>query len=317
MLKRFLNQKGAIDPSTAAPEEPVREPPRPVTALDRTIMTISCRDCDPIPKVADAGRIVATDAGPVQIMHNGVRVKAGGYYGDWMAQVIRGLRGHHEPQEELLFHALMPFVRHGTLMVELGAFWSYYSLWYLHEIPGSRTIGVEPDPAHLEVGRFNAGLNGVAHRMGFHRAWVGGDGSREISAVCESDGQAHVLPCVDMNGVLALAGGGEVEMLHIDAQGAELPFIRSMEAAGAARRVRFVVASTHHESISGSPSTHHDCVDELERLGAHVLCEHGVGESFSGDGLIVASFLPEDRRIKLPEISRNRPHLSLFPPRSD
>jgi hypothetical protein len=317
MLKRFWNSVPAGAPAPTPASTPTPDSGgaarRPVTVLDRTIMTIGCRDCDPIPKVPEAGRIVAGEAGPVQIMHNGLRVKAGGYYGDWMAQVIRGLRGHHEPQEELLFHALLPYARHDTLMVELGAFWSYYSLWYLHEVPGSRTLGVEPDPEHLDVGRFNGGLNGFSHRMRFHQAWVGGEGEREMTAAVESDGQPRTLPCVDMGAVLALAGG-DIEMLHVDAQGAELPFIRSMAAADGPRRVRFVVVSTHHESISGSPSTHADCVEALTGLGAHVLCEHAVGESFSGDGLIVASFLAEDRRIRLPAISRNQPRFSLFPP---
>jgi FkbM family methyltransferase len=72
------------------------------------------------------------------------------------------------------------------------------------------------------------------------------------------------------------------------------------------------VVSTHHASISGSPTTHQDCLRQLERLGATILCEHTVEESFSGDGLIAASFLPADATIVLPAISRNEPRESLF-----
>ena len=70
----------------------------------RANMTVSCRDCDLIPKVADAGQVISFEGKPVQIMHNGVRVVAGGYYGDWMMGIIERLRGHHEPQEEVVFH---------------------------------------------------------------------------------------------------------------------------------------------------------------------------------------------------------------------
>jgi hypothetical protein len=66
--------------------------------LERTLMRISCRDSDAIPKVAMAGRVVESSRGPVQIMHNGVKVVADGYNGSWMGHVIRSLRGHHEPQ---------------------------------------------------------------------------------------------------------------------------------------------------------------------------------------------------------------------------
>lgn len=76
--------------------------------------------------------------------------------------------------------------------------------------------------------------------------------------------------------------------------------------------LRFVVISTHHASISGSPTTHEDCLRQLEHLGATILREHTVGESFSGDGLIVASFHAADAAIELPSISRNDPRRSLF-----
>jgi hypothetical protein len=76
--------------------------------------------------------------------------------------------------------------------------------------------------------------------------------------------------------------------------------------------VRFAVVSTHHVTISGSVTTHEDCVRALESLGAKVFVEHDVYESFSGDGLIVASFAAEDRSIVLPAISRNVRERSLF-----
>jgi hypothetical protein len=47
-------------------------------------------------------------------------------------------------------------------------------------------------------------------------------------------------------------------------------------------------------------------------MGGHVFCEHSVSESFSGDGLIVASFFSCDRGLEFPDISRNQPETSLF-----
>jgi len=284
-----------------------------VDILGRTNMTIGCADCDAIPKVADAGRTIATPDATYQLMHNGVKVISGGYHGAWMAQIIRALRGHHEPQEELLFHHLLRHARHDTLMVELGCFWSYYSLWYLAEIPGARTLGVEPDSHNLAIGQKNAALNGMAERMDFIHAGVGGAALEHAEIRGESTQTVEHVPVLDMDALLARCDGQPIELLHMDTQGQELPFITSMDDAIATNAVRFLVVSTHHGSISGSPTTHEDCLAALKDRGAIILAEHSVQESFSGDGLIVASFAADDRLIRLPEMSRNTPENALFP----
>ncbi|MES0192038.1 FkbM family methyltransferase [Mesorhizobium sp. LSJC264A00] len=284
-----------------------------MNGLERAIMTSSCMDCAGITKVQEAGRILDMPNGPVQIMHNGLRVKAGGYHGDWMAQVIRSLRGHHEPQEELVFHHILRYVRHNSLIVELGSFWCYYTLWYLQEIANSTAICLEPDPNNLQLGHDNAGLNRLESRIDFHLGCVGGESLESLELRCESDGQIRAVPCFDMEAVSKLANGRIIEMLHMDVQGAELPFIRSMSAAVGREQLRFVIVSTHHSSISGSQTTHADCRQALLDLGAIILAEHDVQQSYSGDGLIAASFFSEDRRIELPHVSLNNAHLSLFP----
>jgi FkbM family methyltransferase len=282
-------------------------------ALERALMTISCPDADLIPKVPDAGRIKETPEGSVQIMHNGLKVVAGGYHGNWMAHIIRGLRGHHEPQEELLFNSLLRFSRHDSLIVELGAFWAYYTLWYLQEIPGARAICIEPDPANLAIGVKNAALNGFSDQILFQNAWIGGEAQKEYTAVIESTNGPMTLPCLNMDSVLPLTGERVIEILHMDIQGAELPFLKSMQKAVTDGLVRFLVVSTHHSSISGSKTTHADCMDAIRNLGGTILEEHDVQESFSGDGLIVASFFLQDGQITLPTISRNTARNSLFP----
>ncbi len=48
-----------------------------------------------------------------------------------MAEIIRCLRGHHEPQEEAVFHQIVERLKHESpaapAIVELGSFWSYYA----------------------------------------------------------------------------------------------------------------------------------------------------------------------------------------------
>lgn len=272
----------------------------PAAAQVRIAITLACRDSDAIPKVHDAGRIFELDGERVQVMHDGTLVLADGYCGDWMSRIIAGLHGHHEPQEELLFHGLLAHVRPGTLIVELGAYWAFYTNWYLGSVPGSRAVCLEPDPANLEIGRRNLVLNGREARL--IRAAVG-----EVYAPAAGD---EGIDCLDMPALEERIGHEPIELLHMDVQGAETGFIRSMRRSDASERLRFLVVSTHHESISGSPSTHEDCLEELRSQGAVVLAEHSVPESFSGDGLIVASFDARDRWLRLPPIGRAPPELS-------
>ena len=282
----------------------------PRWAARRVAMTLRCHDSDPIPKVAQAGKVVERDGRRVQVMHEGTLVEAGGYYGDWMVQIIRGLKGHHEPQEELVFHYLVNQCRPGSTIVEIGAFWAYYTNWYLGAVAGSSAVCVEPDANNVACGKRNLALNGRSAT--WINACVGHEHAAEVTIRRESDEATVSVPCHSLDSLLESIGRRPIEMLHVDCQGAELPLLESCCRAAREGLLRFVVISTHHASISGSPTTHQDCLRQLENLGASILCEHTVEESFSGDGLIAASFLSTDAAIELPALSRNSAEDSLF-----
>jgi FkbM family methyltransferase len=273
------------------------------TERKRIALTVSCRDTDAIPKVVDAGQVLDG----VQVMHNGVQVVEGGYYGEWMTEVIRQLRGHHEPQEEVAFHAVVERLAAtagpAPAILELGAFWAYYSLWFLRRIPGGRAFLVEPDPAYLEIGRRNIELNDMEARC--LQAAVGRGPVAPRPFECESDGVTRDVPIEGLSSLLDRFGLENVDLLFADVQGAEWPLLDGGRDVLAAGRVRFVIASTHHHVISGDPLTHYRCLDLLRELGAHIVCEHSVAESYSGDGLIVASFDERDRDLHV-TVSRCR-----------
>lgn len=263
----------------------------------RIALTVACRDTDALPKVPGAGDV----HDGVQTMHNGVKVLAGGYYGEWMTEVIRQLRGHHEPQEEIAFHAVLERLATtagpAPSMLELGSFWAYYSLWFLQRIPNGRSFCVEPDPAYLEVGRRNFDLNGLDGT--FVQAAVGARQTPPVPFECESDGQTRPVPIEGLQSLLDRFRLEHLDLLFADVQGAEWPLLDSARDLLQAGRVRFVVVSTHHHAISGDPLTHYRCLDLLRELGGHVVVEHTVAESYSGDGLIVASFDQRDRDMEI------------------
>lgn len=280
----------------------------------RIAMTCSCRDSDSISKVPSAGSIEQDPKSghPVQVMHNGLRVFAGGYYGDWMATIIENLKGHHEPQEELIFHALLQRLGdQPATMIELGSFWSYYSLWFLKDHPQNRrAICLEADPEHLAIGRLNAQINNLYPT--FVHGFAGHENSTEpVPFQTEKSGTLN-LDCYCVDQLLLSHQIDHLDILHIDTQGAELSVLKGAAQAIQDKRIRFLVVSTHSYELCGDPLMHQRCLAWLEDHDAHIICEHDVHESYSGDGLIVASLSTEDDHWNQ-YISRNRYTNSLFP----
>ena len=280
----------------------------------RVAMTCSCRDSDAISKVEDAGKIIHSEVNTesLQIMHNGLKVVAGGYYGDWMSRIIENLHGHHEPQEEVLFHAILQRLdRQSATMIELGSFWSYYSLWFLKQNPDqNRAFCLEADPEHLAIGQRNAELNQLSPK--FIHGFAGEKESvRPIPFTTEKSGTL-LLDCFSVDQLKRKHQIDFIDILHLDTQGAELSVLKGAAEAIRNRQIRFLVVSTHSYEICGDPLIHQRCLAWLQEHGAHIICEHDVHESFSGDGLIVASLNDEDREW-VEHISRNRYANSLFP----
>ncbi|MGI8847283.1 MAG: FkbM family methyltransferase [Candidatus Dormibacteria bacterium] len=278
----------------------------------RIALTVSCRDADALAKVEGAGEMRQVEGSTVQVMHNGILVERDCYCGSWMTEIIRCLRGHHEPQEELVFSHLvgrLAATEPDASIVELGSWWAFYSLWFLAELPGGRAVAVEPDEAFLEVGKRNFALNG--RTATFLHGAIGDDPSGTLRFRAESDGLDHSVPQYDLATLMAMAGLERVGLLLADIQGAETILIESARGLIEQGLIRFMLISTHHHSISGSSMTHQRTLATVEGLGGHVIAEHSVGESFSGDGLIAVSFDPRDRDLSV-SISRARQKDSLF-----
>lgn len=278
----------------------------------RIALTVSCRDCEAVPKVENAGRILVENGQSVQIMHNGVRVAAGGYHGAWMAEIIARLRGHHEPQEEAVFDAVMRHVPLQATMLELGGFWSYYSLWFLSGAPESRrAIVLEPDPAHIAIGERNARLNDTK-TIKFLQGFVGPTPIPEQRFPSESSGEITAR-CYSVPEILSSRGIDHLDVLHCDTQGAETGVIGSCEALFRNHQIGFGFFSTHAHQISGDPLTHQRCLQMLRDFGGQILAEHDVHESYSGDGLIAAYFGKDALAWQDVKLSVNRYSHGIFP----
>lgn len=292
---------------TLIPDYPITKP-QAVGEVARAALTISCRDSDVIPKHSEAGQVETdADGKQWQVMHNGLRVEYGCYHGQYMADIITALRGHHEPQEELAFWQILQRLSGAPTMVELGSFWAYYSLWFRRTFPQGRNCMYEPDATHLAAGQRHFAKNDFVGY--FEQVAAGMDGTASFM-----DETLNVMRTVPTKSVTTICRERDIEfldLLHMDVQGAELSALIGTKPLIAQGKLRFVFVSTHHHLISGDPLTHQKCLYWLKDHGAHILCEHAVNESFSGDGLIVASFMPEDREASI-AVSYCRQSKSLF-----
>jgi len=276
----------------------------------RILMTVSCNDSNYIYKVDHAGEIFTDQDYNYQLMHNGLKVIEGAYHGRGITEIIRLLRGHHEPQEEKAFYEIMKHIREGSTMIELGSHWSYYSMWFQKEVLNAINYMIEPDPNNIEVGKENFRINNK--RGFFFCASVGSESSPPKPFECESDNQIRMIPQISVDDFLETNYIDNVEMLFADIQGYELQMLEGAIKSILNRKIRFLFLSTHHHLISNDPIIHHKCLDFLKKYGAHIIVSHTVSESFSGDGLIVASLYENDKIISEILISKNNPTNSLF-----
>lgn len=244
---------------------------------ERIRITAACRDAEDLPRVPDAGRcMVDEDGNAVQVMHNGLKVLYGRYYGSWLNEIVSRLGGVHEPQEERVFHELLRHMPEGATMIEAGAYWGYYSMWFARAVPSSRVHLVEPHPRQLQVAERNFALNGLSGDF-----TIGYFGSYPEQKKAIQEKRVGELPAFSVPEFMALKGLDRVTLLHADIQGHEEAMLDGARGLLAERRIDWLFVSTHGRR-------HPPCREILAEAGYRIVAEHGVGNAAAADGLIVA-----------------------------
>lgn len=243
-----------------------------------------CADADYIPKVPGAGTVSRDGNGNrVQLMHNGLVVLADSYYGNFVTQIIEKMKGHHEAQEEKVFHEVLKVIPAGSTMIELGSYWAYYSMWFQKSVKEARNFMIEPAKSSIECGMKNFQLNGM--RGDFTQAFVGHTSSPdwqqpELRPKMEDVRQVCIKDFVQARGIERIA------ILHSDIQGFEYDMLRGCGGMLDEKKISFFFISTHGLKV------HFQCRSHLIHKDYALIAEHTPKESYSEDGLIVASASP-------------------------
>lgn len=249
--------------------------------LERIRITCSSPDNALIPRAPDAGRIRYGK----QTMHNGLRIYAASYYGFETAILMHRNRGVHEPQEEYAFAKVLSAIQPGGVMIECGAFWGWYSLWFNSAIPNATNFLLEPSRFNLESGRRNFRLNKL--RGHFRNVAVGSENSRldDGTAVSTLDAFANK------------EGISHVHLLHADIQGHEVAMLQGAHMLFSSHRVDWTFISTHSDAL------HDECLSKLGEYGYQIKTAAKPEQSYSEDGIIVACrpgiALPASIRLSL------------------
>jgi FkbM family methyltransferase len=243
-----------------------------------------CADADYIPKVPGAGSVrVDSNGNRVQLMHNGLLVLADGYYGDFVTQIIRIMKGHHEPQEEKVFHEILKVIPSGSTMIELGAYWAYYSMWFQKAVKDARNFMIEPAKSSLQCGMKNFQLNGL--HGDFTQAFIGRTSNPAwlqpgLASEIDKDRQVCIKDFVQAKKI------DRVAILHSDIQGFEYAMLVGCGDLFDQKKISFVFISTHNLKV------HYQCRRYVAQKEYAIIAEHTPKESYSEDGLIVASASP-------------------------
>lgn len=217
-----------------------------------------CKDNIHIPKHKFAGKII----NDFLYLHNGIKIHKESYYGYCMLRLLMENNGIHEPQEEKAFYDILPFIKKDSVMIELGSYWGFYSMWFNKEI-GGKNILVEPEYKNLLFGQKNFDLNNM----------VGVFYNKFVSSYDDEK-------TITVNKIFEIEKLNRVAICHSDIQGYEFEML--LGCSKVIDRIDYFFISTHDNIL------HNKCVNFLNEKNFDILCSANLDETYSYDGLIVA-----------------------------
>lgn len=240
---------------------------------------VSAPDNKFIERVQNAGKV----EGNIQYMHNGIKIYRESYYGKEIMKLLKKNKGVHEPQEERVFQeVLLNLKQDSPIMLELGAYWGFYSMWFLSVCKDGSAYLVEPNKNNLEFGKENFKLNNLQGNF--------------LQGLIDSESDDKTSPAVfTVNDLVKFWSLPQIDILHADIQGYELKMLEGINSKYLQDNVRYLFISTHSNEL------HNACRDFISGHKFNVIADVSLDESYSYDGILIAlnSKYPGIERISL------------------
>jgi FkbM family methyltransferase len=169
--------------------------------------------------------------------------------------------GLYEPQETLLLKSLLS---PGDTFVDVGAHWGYFSFLAAQRVgSGGRVLSIEADPRIFETLARNVELNGLSWVKVSHFAVGAGEGEVLLSGYSETQdnwGTSKVVnsaqgeeifhvPSRALDSFLDEAGIGQVQLVKMDIEGAEVFALEGMTQGMKVRRYQRILLELHPAQI--------------------------------------------------------------------
>lgn len=251
-------------------------PERRKSWQDRVALAVSSTDNQYIPRVPEAGKTIKG----IIYMHNGIRVFRNSYAGEGMRMLMETNKGVHEPQEERYYAEVLKTLPTNPVMLELGAWWGFYSMWLKKERPAARCVLVEPNASNLIYGKKNFRLNGISAE--FIQAFINK----------ASGGRVEGVEVVSVDELMKRCGLEHLSLLHADIQGYEMEMLKGALKTLEAGKVDYFFVSTHSDEL------HLRCTEYLKRFDYRIAADIPPSRSFTVDGILVAAH----PRINYPKV---------------
>ncbi len=232
---------------------------------------MKCPDNKLIKRVPNSGKV----KNGKQVMHNGILITMGGYYGDAVTQMLFKNKGVHEPQEEYAFGLVLKEIPTGGTMIELGSYWSFYSIWFYKEVKDAKLFLVEPGKNNMRFGINNFKINNTTGK--FTNAFVG-----------RNSGVMDGTPIICIDDYVESNKIEFIDILHSDIQGSEYDMLLGASKTISDRKVGYIFLSTHGNEL------HYKCIDFLKANNFTIVCSADEYDTYSLDGLIVAKSIYYD-----------------------
>lgn len=253
---------------------------------DRISLAAACPDLSRLKPAEGAGEVSELQGRRMQKMHFGRWLTADTYYGDWMTELIQRCRGAHEPQEEVAFAEVLEHLPPNPVMLELGGYWCFYSIWLGHRYPGAAQLIVEPIGERRSVGRENLEINNNPAEL--IRAVIGAEPGL-LKEFRNGDEIERDIPVITVDQLAQDRGIERIDLLHADIQGFELQMLRGAERMIGDHKISWIFVSTHRWLEDGKKlDLHAECQKFLTARGYKIVADHTPEESYSVDGLLVA-----------------------------
>ena len=146
-----------------------------------------------------------------------------------------GKPSDHKREHEVFNKVLDCIEKRCPVMIEVGAFWALWSLLFKQRFEDGRCILIEPNKAHLEIGRANFELNGFEYS-----SYPGG--------VFIQNSDSEISREIDFFEVLVKEEITRIDILHMDIQGSELAFLEYLNGDLLSMTNNIVVATHSGEN---------------------------------------------------------------------